>query len=140
KKALSSPAPLAASNWWSSISSTDKFSIEMGDRCSDGAGKPASALLSDGRSGGRSASALATSGNRSGKPALKVSVIIGELPDSSRSKLRGDPWSSGGRSSVNFNTSLSTNRRLASGCEASIHKFQPELERTKRSSVAVTPA
>ncbi len=31
---------------------------------------------------------------RSGKPAFSVNVIIGELPDSSRSRLRGDPRSS----------------------------------------------
>src|SRR5262245_6041646 len=94
------------------------FSIEMGDRDADGLGRPVFAELSDGRSGARSVSAFAISGNRSGKPALKVSVIIGELPDSSRSRLRGDPRSSCGRSSINLKTSLSTKRRLVSGYEA----------------------
>src|SRR5262245_59107216 len=100
------------------------FSIEMDDRGASGARSPTSAGLSGGQQGARSASAFAISDNRSGKPALKVSVIIGELPDSSRSRLRGDPRSSGGRSSINFNTSLSTKRRLDSGCEAV--QFQPE--------------
>src|SRR5215475_1802632 len=102
---------------------------EMGDRGSGGTPKPASARTSDERSGARS-----------GKLALKVSVIIGELPDSSRSRLRGDPWSSGGRSSIKFKISLSIKRRLFFRLRGFDPKFQPDVERTKRSSVAVTPS